>query len=672
MQRLGAVFIAICIVAISVSVGAISHFKFGLTIPEASPIAFGILVTLLIIHYQISRVRDRVILDEQMDDITRLKLTLTKEVQDVRELARDLNDTLSERLEKEVEPVLGEMEILGTIVKQLAESCAELDERMDKGDERVEAVNAKLKSATTSVKELGDLLRANMRANGGRLVRENTPQPPQASAQESRPFPDGAGLTPQAEQKRDESPSMPSAASREGDREPVITEADEAAVRRALALGQIEMFMQPVVTLPMRKPQFYEALTRLKTDGDQVITPDIFLPVCRKNSFMPMLDRLAINETFRLQRRLADRGRPVDCFCNLSLQSLADSDFFDLMRELFDQNQDLAEHVILEFSQADMRNFGIMEDETLRLLNSMGFRFSVDHLTDLGANFDQLASKGVRYAKIAKPVLTHRDAGQGMDIHPADFSRVLARKGIDLIVTHVENESDLVSLIDFNIHFAQGNHFAPARALKPTSGIERTAGPREDSPQDLRSGRDGRFASPAQTRTVAAPARTQMTGQQGAVNRGGSPSGSLASTQAGTNLRQEQANPAGGSNRTLGENPKIARALRAMAAEDSNPDASRDQFRTALAEAAGLIEPAGSRPSAARNGAERRSLPSSAAAPASRTVADRLPASDDFGLKTGTDRGQFVELGTGTRGAVSTDPQTEAAPRQPTFERLIR
>ncbi|MCV6575700.1 MAG: hypothetical protein OIF58_08200 [Cohaesibacter sp.] len=154
MQRLGALFIAICMVVISASVGAILTIKFGLTILEAAPFAVGLLLTLMLIHYQISRVRDRLIIDEQMDDLTRLKLSLTKDVQDVRELAEQLEQTVASRMRSEMDPILAELDVMGTLVKQLAESCAELDERVDLNDERAQALKNKMDLATQTMAKI--------------------------------------------------------------------------------------------------------------------------------------------------------------------------------------------------------------------------------------------------------------------------------------------------------------------------------------------------------------------------------------------------------------------------------------------------------------------------------------------------------------------------------------
>ncbi|MCT4654754.1 MAG: EAL domain-containing protein [Cohaesibacter sp.] len=630
MQRLGAIFIAICMVVISASLGAILHLKFGLTIPEAAPFSVGILLTLMLVHYQISRVRDRLIIDEQMDDLTRLKLSLTRDVQDVRELGERLEHSLSERVQSEMGPILAELDLIGSLVRQLAESCAELDERVEKNEGAAKALKGKLEQATKTVAQLDELLRKKIKSRS--LVQENTGAPdpahkagrsasqPAAQSAQMTGTPDstpdsaaGEGVLPSQTVSANETAQEQAATGSAEEKKEAVAKALEAmanfhladhrddaseeeiaTIRRALATGNLELHLQPVVTLPMRKPKYYEMLARLVAEDGSLVMPSSFLPVCKKLGFMPLLDRLSINKAFRLQRSLADRGHGVPSFCNVSVQSLADPDFFAHLRGLYEDNQDLIENIILEISQADFRSFSPMEEETVKLLSSMGFRFSVDQVTNLSLDFDAMARKGVRFAKVAAPILTHREAGRGMDIHPADFSRVLSRKGIELIVTHIETESVLVGLLDYNVQLAQGNHFAEAKPLradnKPGSGASQAGSqPSTISPQDIPApmvhGTGGRTAD---TMRASAPQRDGM------VKRG---AGHLARQAQPSKAPAQPLHPsppvqtAGGSERTLGQNPRVAQALKALSDGDQGNSSTRDHFRSVLAEAAGLMEP---------------------------------------------------------------------------------
>ncbi len=47
-------------------------------------------------------------------------------------------------------------------------------------------------------------------------------------------------------------------------------------LREAVDAGRIELYLQPVVTLPQRKVRFYEALARIKLADGTLIEPERF------------------------------------------------------------------------------------------------------------------------------------------------------------------------------------------------------------------------------------------------------------------------------------------------------------------------------------------------------------------------------------------------------------
>ena len=51
-----------------------------------------------------------------------------------------------------------------------------------------------------------------------------------------------------------------------------------ALIRQAIVANTIELYLQPIVTLPQRKVRYYEALSRLKTEGGAIVAAADFLP----------------------------------------------------------------------------------------------------------------------------------------------------------------------------------------------------------------------------------------------------------------------------------------------------------------------------------------------------------------------------------------------------------
>ena len=118
-----------------------------------------------------------------------------------------------------------------------------------------------------------------------------------------------------------------------------------------------------------------------------------------------------------------------------------------------------------------------------------GYRFSIDHVSDLRIEPRELADRGVRFIKVPAALLLDPKQTSTSDIHPSDLSDLLGRFGIDLIAERIEGERAVVDLLDYDVRFGQGFLFAPPRPLRPegasaTAGA--TAGPRPQDTQWLR------------------------------------------------------------------------------------------------------------------------------------------------------------------------------------------
>jgi cyclic-di-GMP phosphodiesterase, flagellum assembly factor TipF len=109
---------------------------------------------------------------------------------------------------------------------------------------------------------------------------------------------------------------------------------------------------------------------------------------------------------------------------------------------------------------------GPMEHESLAALAERGFRFSMDNLSDLRIEPRELTARGFRFIKAPALLLLNRVGNAASNIHPADFSDLLGRFGIDLIAERIESESIVVDLLDYDVRFGQGFLFSPPRPVR--------------------------------------------------------------------------------------------------------------------------------------------------------------------------------------------------------------
>ena len=418
MLRLGAIFIVVCMVLIAASIGAVLYLFIGLNAAESMIVAVAVLTGLAIYNAVTSRLRDRTDLGTQIADLSRGTGDLAKQVAELGRRTAALEgqgdkivDNASEKTRAATEAITGELAEVGTLVKQLAETVA-----------RHELKFAGAKDFTITARE----------------------ERPQVVAE-----PAGAAA-----------PTVATASSAAGRSEMIAT------VRDAIAAGRVDLYLQPIVTLPQRKVRYYEAFTRLRTADGALLQPAEFLEAAEAGGLIPRIDKLLLFRSVQVVRRLQLKNREIGLFCNVAAATLNDAHLFSEILQFMDANRALAPSLMLEFSQSTLRAMGPLETESLAALRELGFRFCMDRVTDLRMEPRDLAERGIRYVKVPASFLLDEASTAGSDIHAADLSDLLGRHGISLIAERIEGETQVVDLLEYDARFGQGFLFSQPRPVR--------------------------------------------------------------------------------------------------------------------------------------------------------------------------------------------------------------
>ena len=229
---------------------------------------------------------------------------------------------------------------------------------------------------------------------------------------------------------------------------------------------RLELHLQPVVSLPQRKVQFYEALARLRLDDGTLLVPAEFLPVLERRGLMPDLDRKVLARSAAIARHLAARGSEALIACNLASASLAEPGFLRAVSRLVEAHPDLTGRLVLELSQRCWRTLDAERAGALAQLRDRGLVFALDRATDLRLDPLSLADRGVRFVKLPAEMLLAAEAPHGLDVELHDLAAVLSRAGIKLIAERVERAEDVPDLLDLDVPLAQGFVFSPPRPVR--------------------------------------------------------------------------------------------------------------------------------------------------------------------------------------------------------------
>jgi cyclic-di-GMP phosphodiesterase TipF (flagellum assembly factor) len=245
-------------------------------------------------------------------------------------------------------------------------------------------------------------------------------------------------------------------------------------VREALAENRVDLYLQPVVALPQRKTVFYESFTRLRDESGRVLMPTEYLSVAEPGGLVTAIDNLLLFRCVQIVRRLAKQNRRVGIFCNISMASLGDDEFFPQFIELLAANRDLSNALIFEVGQAAFDARGPVESRNMGRLANLGFRFSIDKVTNLDFDLQDFARADVNFVKVgAQMLLDQLVESDGRlvlrampDLAAEDFAALTRRYGMLLIAEKVESERQVVDVLELDIPFGQGNLFGEPRAIR--------------------------------------------------------------------------------------------------------------------------------------------------------------------------------------------------------------
>ena len=282
------------------------------------------------------------------------------------------------------------------------------------------------------------------------------------------------GLVQKLQQRFEEGASAPVAFPGRAGAEPRRTAGLFETVREALAENRVDLYLQPVVSLPQRRTVFYESFSRLRDPTGRVIMPAEYLTVAEPAGLVTAIDNLLLFRCVQIVRRLAKQDRRIGIFCNISMASLADESFFPQFLDLLTANRDLAGALIFEVGQAAFDARGSVEARNMGKLAELGFRFSLDKVVDLDLDLQDLARADVKFVKIGSQglldELTEIDGRLVLkslpDLAAEDFAQLTRRYGIELIAEKVEGERQVVDILELDIGFGQGHLFGEPRAIK--------------------------------------------------------------------------------------------------------------------------------------------------------------------------------------------------------------
>jgi len=387
--------------------GALAYF--GLTFTPANAIllavVFGCVCVVLMERVLRQRAENR--LERAIEDLSRL---LSTDAQAGAVLGQRINAIADLNPGQRLETVEADISVLGTVIRQVAEAVAEVEDKVAKA-------NAARPSGTHSP--------------DARMIA--APPPP---------------------------PATPVSAP---DPEPVIP---LEVLRQALDENRLVHHIRPVVRLPQRRAVGYDLVPRLMLEDGELAESSDFMPRRGGKDLVRLIEATGLAEAVAIARRSRTGGQPAMLHIPLSRASLGDEDTTERLLATLDANRAIASALTFLISESNWLELTTRERAVVEQIARKGAGFSIANMRSLRIDIADAAALGVRSLRVdATRFIASPE--KFTDFHISDIANYMARFEVSLMATGIGNERQIVELLDNDIILVQGDYIAapgPVRA----------------------------------------------------------------------------------------------------------------------------------------------------------------------------------------------------------------
>ncbi|MEO8882425.1 MAG: EAL domain-containing protein [Devosia sp.] len=423
MQSLVYIFIALA----GLGIGAAAYFGLTFTPIEAFVTVLAFVAVAVMVVERTLRRRAEGRIERAIEDLSRL---LSTDAQAGAVLGQRIAALTDENAGQRLDALEADLSVLGTVVRQVAESVAELEEQ------RRRQVN---KAAAATVKAA--------------IAGPPLPDPVIAKPAVAEPAPTAPA----------DVPTPPTQL------EPVIP---LEMLKQAIEDGRLVLHLQPIVTLPQRKAHSYDLVPRLTMEDGEFADPPDFMPRKGGEVVIRRIERLCLEEAITIVRRSRTAGQPATIYVPISRTTLVDAAVIDKIVVLLEANSAVASSIVLAVDETDWRAMPLSERAALAAFASRGLRLSLTNAGSLRLDFAELAGEGVRSVRVDAARFIDEPESFS-DFHSSDVTSYMRRFEVDLIATGIHTEEQILTLLEDGVTLAGGPYIGGPGGVRADLVVDR-------------------------------------------------------------------------------------------------------------------------------------------------------------------------------------------------------
>lgn len=224
-------------------------------------------------------------------------------------------------------------------------------------------------------------------------------------------------------------------------------------LKKAISQNRIHSFYQPIVNNQTQKIEKYEALVRLESEENEIISPFFFLDIAKKSRLYSKLTHIMIQNSFDYFAR-----RDEQFSINLTADDMVDSELIDYLTQMLDRYQ-VAHRLVLEIVESEsIQNFEQVE-RFIQLMKGRGCMIAVDDFGTGYSNFEYLLKLKPDFIKIDGSMI------KNIHLDPDVYSVVetivsFAQKNKIKTIAEFVSEKQIFDIVKaLGIDYSQGYYF---------------------------------------------------------------------------------------------------------------------------------------------------------------------------------------------------------------------
>ena len=240
----------------------------------------------------------------------------------------------------------------------------------------------------------------------------------------------------------------------------------EAALRRALELGQFELYYQPRIDVRTLRLRGVEVLLRWTHPELGRISPLEFIPIAEERGHIEAIGRWVLQEACRVGKRLGDKyGTTLHVSVNVSARQLRTASLVAEVEEALRESGFPARALELELTESALIEDTEQSVDVLRRLKRLGVKLALDDFGTGYSSLSYLKRFPVDVLKLDRSFFLEQSLDANGDQFVAALVHMAHALGLKVVAEGIETEDVMETLRDCRCDEAQGYLFARPMAL---------------------------------------------------------------------------------------------------------------------------------------------------------------------------------------------------------------